>query len=176
MSNYFPQLSPMATVFSEKFEKVKQYLEKEYPGMKWNCSTGKKDLEGIISVLKARQYDQEGKEMIFEIDQCGNIRNAETSETLANIIEGSGDFPEVRKNVEAYLKKYLPEYTVVEIRRKSYHPLDSYLYMVSAKRSDGKYAVWTAWNESTQALNHGHYCLESEKVCEEIFEEYYFRR
>lgn len=85
------------------------------------------------------------------------------------------DLSVVRENVELYFKKYLPEYTVLEIRRKSYHPADSYLWMVSAKKDDGTYAVWTAWNESSQSLNYGHYNLQSVKDCEKVFEEYYFK-
>ena len=86
-----------------------------------------------------------------------------------------GEFSEVRKHVECYLKENLPEYTLLEIRRKSYHPDDDYLYMVSARAEDGTYAVWTAWNESTQSLNYRHYALKDEEDCEKIFEEYYFR-
>lgn len=84
------------------------------------------------------------------------------------------DLSVVRKNVELYFKKCLPEYTVLEIRRKSYHPADNYLWMVSAKKDDGTYAVWTAWNESSQSLNYGHYNLASIEECENIFEEFYF--
>lgn len=84
------------------------------------------------------------------------------------------DLSVVRENVELYFKKYLPEYTVLEIRRKSYHPADSYLWMVSAKKEDGTYAVWTAWNESSQSLSYGHYNLKSIEDCEKIFKEFYF--
>lgn len=84
------------------------------------------------------------------------------------------DLSVVRENVELYFKKYLPEYTVLEIRRKSYHPTDSYLWMVSAKKEDGTYTVWTAWNESSQSLNYGHYNLKSIEECEKIFKEFYF--
>lgn len=81
----------------------------------------------------------------------------------------------VREHVELYFQKHLPEYTVLEIRRKSCHPADDYLWMVSAKKEDGTYAVWTAWNESTQSLNYGHYCLKSIEDCETVFEEFYFK-
>lgn len=85
----------------------------------------------------------------------------------------SMDLSKVRKNVEIYVKRHLPQYEVLETRRKSSHPDDHYLYMVSAKNTkDGTYAVWTAWNESTQSLNHGHYALDSIEDCEKIFAEY----
>ncbi len=81
---------------------------------------------------------------------------------------------EVRKHVELYFKKHLPKYTVLEIRQKSYHPADNYLYMVSAKKEDGSYAFWSSWNERLQTLNHGHYNLQSVEDCEKLFEEFYY--
>ena len=82
---------------------------------------------------------------------------------------------EVREHVELYFKENLPKYTVLEIRRKSSHPDDSYLFMVSAKNDNGTYAVWTGWNELNQSLNHGHYDLKSVKECENIFEEFFYK-
>ncbi|MCM1237713.1 MAG: hypothetical protein NC489_47225 [Ruminococcus flavefaciens] len=81
---------------------------------------------------------------------------------------------EIRKHVELYFKRYLPQYTVLEIRKKSYHPADHYLYMVSAKSNDGTFAVWTAWNETSQSLNFGHYNLKSMEECEKVFKEFYY--
>lgn len=85
------------------------------------------------------------------------------------------DLSDVRKHVELYFKKYLHEYTVLEIRRKSYHPDDDYLWMVSAEKEDGTFAVWTSWNETSQSLNYGHYNLKSIEDCEKVFEEFYFK-
>lgn len=79
---------------------------------------------------------------------------------------------EVRKHIELYFKKNLPQYTVLEIRRKSSHPEDSYLFMVSAKKDDGTYAVWSSWNDALQSLNHGHYDLKSAEECERVIKEY----
>lgn len=84
------------------------------------------------------------------------------------------NFYEVREHIELYFKENLPQYTVLEIRRKSSHPDDAHLFMVSAKKSNGTYAVWTGWNEATQNLNHGHYDLQSIEECGKIFEEFYF--
>ena len=39
---------------------------------------------------------------------------------------------EVMEQVKLYFKENLPKYTVLKIRKKSYHPDDSHLYMVSA--------------------------------------------
>lgn len=79
---------------------------------------------------------------------------------------------EAKKQVELYFGEHLPKYEVLEVRRKSFHPDDSYLYMVSAKKEDGTYAVWTSWNEETQSLNHGHYNISSAEDCEKIFAEF----
>ncbi len=81
---------------------------------------------------------------------------------------------EVMEQVTLYLKENLPKYTVLKIRKKSYHPDDSHLYMVSAKKDDGTYAVWTSWNQKLKSLNHGHYDLQSEKDCEQVMDEFYF--
>lgn len=85
------------------------------------------------------------------------------------------DLNEVREHVELYFKEHLPQYTVLEIRKKSYHSDDCYLYMVSAGKEDGTYAVWTSWNETTQSLNYGHYGLLSIGDCEKVFQEFYFK-
>ncbi len=86
----------------------------------------------------------------------------------------SKDISKIREHIELYFKKYLPDYTVLEIRPKSFHPKDDYLWMVSAKKSDGTFAVWTAWNESSQGLHYGHYNLQTIEECEKIFEEFYY--
>ncbi len=85
------------------------------------------------------------------------------------------DVNKVREHVELYFKEHLPQYTVLEIRKKSYHPDDCYLYMVSAGKEDGTYAVWTSWNETTQSLNYGHYGLKSTEDCEKVFQKFYFK-
>lgn len=82
---------------------------------------------------------------------------------------------EVREHVQLYFKKHLPQYTVLEVRKKSCHPDDWYLYMVSAKNNEGKYALWTSWNENSQSLNHGHYNLSSIDECEKLFEEFFYK-
>ena len=84
------------------------------------------------------------------------------------------DMKQARKNVEEYFKKHLPQYTVLEIRKKSVFPEDNYLFMVSAiNEQDGTYAVWTSWNETSQSLNYGHYNLQTLEDCEKVFEEFY---
>ncbi len=84
----------------------------------------------------------------------------------------SDKLQQVIDHVSEYFKEHLPEYMVLEVRRISSHPEDSYLWAVSARKNDGTYAVWTAWNESTQSLNHGHYGIKSLEDCEKLMAEY----
>lgn len=84
------------------------------------------------------------------------------------------ELTEVMEHIKIYFSKNLHYYEVLKVRRKSCHPDDSHLYMVSAVKKDGTYAVWTCWNEATGSLNHGHYGLLSEQDCEKVFEEYYY--
>lgn len=84
----------------------------------------------------------------------------------------SDKLQQVIDHVSEYFKEHLPEYTVLEVRRKSSHPEDSYLWVVSARKNDGTFAVWTAWNESTQSLNHGHYGIKSLEGCGKLMSEY----
>lgn len=81
---------------------------------------------------------------------------------------------EVMEQVTLYLKENLPKYTVLKVRKKSYHPDDSHLYMVSAKKDNGTYAVWTCWNQKLKSLNHGHYNLQNEEECEKVMDEFYY--
>ncbi|MCI9058673.1 MAG: hypothetical protein HFH52_02650 [Lachnospiraceae bacterium] len=81
---------------------------------------------------------------------------------------------EVMEQVTLYFKEHLPKYTVLKVKKKSYHPDDSHLYMVSAKKDDGTYAVWTSWNQKLKSLNHGHYDLQSEEDCEKVMDEFYY--
>ena len=84
------------------------------------------------------------------------------------------DMKQVRKNVEEYFKKNLPQYVVLEIKKKSVFSEDSYLFMVSAaNENDGCFAVWTCWNETSQSLNYGHYDLQTLEECEQVFKEFY---
>lgn len=85
------------------------------------------------------------------------------------------DANEARAHAEAYFNQNLPQYTVLEIRRKSCHPDDSHLWMVSAQKSDGTYAFWSGWNDHTRNLNYGHYGLNSIEECEKLFAEFYYK-
>ena len=81
---------------------------------------------------------------------------------------------EVMEQLTLYFKENLPKYTVLEVRKKSRHSDDSHLYMVSAKKDDGTYAVWTCWNQKLKSLNHGHYDLQGKEYCEKIMDEFYY--
>lgn len=87
-------------------------------------------------------------------------------------MDRNGDIKKATENVEFYFMGHLPDYKVLEVRKKSNHPDDGYLYMVSAQKNDGTFAVWTSWNEAIQSLNCGHYNLQTLDDCEEIFREF----
>lgn len=78
---------------------------------------------------------------------------------------------EVAEHVADYFKKYLPDFTMLGVVRKSFHPDDAHLYMVVSKKSDGSYGFWDCWNENTQSLNHGHYGIEFLDDCVELLNE-----
>lgn len=90
-------------------------------------------------------------------------RNDMTRDELQKIVE----------NIKGYFREHLPNYDVVEVRRKSYHQDDAHLFMVAAEKKDGTFAVWTSWNALLQTLNHGHYDLPSLEACETIMDEFY---
>lgn len=84
---------------------------------------------------------------------------------------------EVVEHINEYFKKHLPGYELLQVVRKSSHPDDSYLYMVSASNKYNEtYAVWTCWNESVKDLNFGHYGILKEEDCEEVFKEHFYSR
>lgn len=83
-------------------------------------------------------------------------------------------YKEVERNIKEYFRENLPRYEVLKIRKKSYHPDDAHLYMVSAKKNDGSYGVWTGWNDKTRSLNHGHYDLKDLEACDAIMDEFYY--
>lgn len=79
----------------------------------------------------------------------------------------------VIENIHRYFLEKLPNYEVVKVRKKSCYEEDSFLFMVTAKKNTGSYAVWTSWNEQTQSLNHGHYDLTDLETCERIMNEFF---
>lgn len=81
---------------------------------------------------------------------------------------------EVEVNIKVYFRENLPRYEVLEIRRKSYHPNDSHLFMVASKKDDGTFAVWTGWNDKTKSLNYGHYDLKDLDTCHKVMDEYFY--
>lgn len=83
------------------------------------------------------------------------------------------DLSKVLRHVETYFKGHLPHYAVLAVSRKSLHPDDGHLYIVSAKNEkDSTFAVWSCWNEKTRSLNHGHYGARSLEACKELVKRY----
>lgn len=90
------------------------------------------------------------------------IREDMTKEELQKTVE----------DIRSYFREHLPNYDVVEVRRKSYHPDDAHLFMVAARKEE-TFFVWTGWNGSRQTLNHGHYNLPNLETCDKIMDESY---
>lgn len=80
---------------------------------------------------------------------------------------------EVVTGIKKYFVVHLPQYEILKVRKKSYHEDDAHLYMVSAVKRDGTFAVWTSWNNLTKTLNHGHYDLPDLETCDRIMDEFY---
>ena len=110
-------------------------------------------------------------EMYSEME--GNIY---PENTLEYIIGKSWDFNEVKTNIRKYFSESqgLNDFEVIDVRKSSDHPDDSYLFhVIGLNKQTKEYAVWTSWNKTMKSLNHGHYNLtsfeEAEKVCEKFY-------
>lgn len=79
-------------------------------------------------------------------------------------------------NVPESVRKNVSKYFAESNSLKNYEPIavghsegnSDYIYVVIGRRNDGKWAVWTSWNERTQSLNYGHYDM-TEKQATELF-------
>lgn len=81
----------------------------------------------------------------------------------------------VYEQVKEYFREHLPDYQVIDVKRKSHHPDDSHMWMVSAYHpKDDTYAFWSCYNSETDSLNHGHYGLQFESDLEDLFIEFYY--
>lgn len=125
-------------------------------------------IEGIVhSYMKIENQDgdSEIKEGYCMIDGvlC-EIKDDMTREELQKIVA----------DIKSYFREHLPNYDVVEVRRKSYHPDDAHLFMVAARKEE-TFIVWTGWNESRQTLNHGHYNLANLEACDKVMDEFYHK-
>lgn len=143
------------------------------------CNEHKMDGQGRYNLPDILDEDKDLLNTAYEI-YCrlkdNNIAYNVMLDAVIDVIEEriSDDMSDVWTQVERYFEENLPRYKVLKIRRQSYHPDDDYRYMVSAKKENEDYAVWTSWNQSTKSLNCGHYDLESEEDCEKVMDEYYY--
>lgn len=124
-------------------------------------------IEAIVhSYIKSEEQDgtpeiKEGYRMMDGV-LC-EVREDMTKEELQKTVE----------DIRSYFREHLPNYEVVEVRRKSYHPDDAHLFMVAARKEE-TFFVWTGWNGSRQTLNHGHYNLPNLETCDKIMDEFYY--
>jgi len=82
-----------------------------------------------------------------------------------NNVKGKFCFdPDLINRIKEYMKEnvYLQKYEICSVMQYE-HPEDYYLYKVLCRNTkDNTYTYWTAWNDSTYGLNHGHYDLDKE--------------
>lgn len=93
----------------------------------------------------------------------------------------------VPESVKNRVRKYLEEHNLgelIEVRRASDHPADSYLYMVISKKpnrdklfhkGDYSYFCWTCWNNDVGSLNYGHHHLENYDAADAILKKFFHR-
>ena len=67
---------------------------------------------------------------------------------------------EVVEHIADYFKKHLPNYTVMGVGRKSYHPDEAHLYVVLSKKDDGSYGFCDCWDDKNKTLSRGRYGIE----------------
>lgn len=80
----------------------------------------------------------------------------------------------VKENISRGLSRAMPGHVLVNAWRKNNYDDDRHLFVVLAQNSrTSDYVVWTAWNEYTQSLNHGHYALSESDVNEVLSEHLY---
>ena len=81
------------------------------------------------------------------------------------MVKGNFDLNKaVIARIEAYMEcnEWLRKYKICSVMQYE-HPDDHYLYKVLARDTvNNTYTYWTAWNDSTYGLNHGHYDLDKE--------------
>lgn len=134
--------------------------------------------KGVYAQIKKIEYQdhfgEEGFDMEFT-DTSGRYRSWKQRYDGGTLIN-KGEVPkEVIENVRKYLAANLPRYYLIDVKRKSNHEDDHYLYMVIAKNLDGEYAVWTCWNDRIKSLNWGHYGIATLKDCVAVCREYFHK-
>ncbi|MCM1219768.1 MAG: hypothetical protein NC548_35245 [Lachnospiraceae bacterium] len=112
----------------------------------------------------------EGENSVYEIKEGYCLIDGVLCETRDDMTRD--DLQKALEDIKGYFREHLPDYDVVEVRRKSYHQDDAHLFMVAARKEE-TFSVWTGWNGSRQTLNHGHYDLPSLEACEKIMDEFY---
>lgn len=174
-NNIVPGLTPM------EIERIYRMQQRNYwqEDLVNRCSDRKMEGQGLCNLPDTLEDEKDLLDTAYELYCKCRDSNIAYNVTLDAVIDEleqriANDMSEVLEQVERYFAESLPKYKVLKIRRQSYHPDDNYLYMVSAKKDDGTYAVWTLWNQSTKCLNCGHYGLQTEADCEKVMDEYYY--
>ena len=81
----------------------------------------------------------------------------------------------VINDVVEYFKNELNNFTPLKVCRNSNHKEDDYLYAVIAKSdSNGSYACWSCFNDSTKSINFGHYNYKTEEEALNMIKEVFY--
>lgn len=67
---------------------------------------------------------------------------------------------EVVGHIVAYFKEHRPDYTVLGVGRKSFHPDEAHLYVVLSKKDNNSYGFCDCWDEEKKTLRHSRYGIE----------------
>lgn len=156
-------------------ESVRTYIEKVYAELHKELIITERISQGLSDVFINNIKSL--KPFVSSIDS-EEIDKFLQSENIVNFIKERQ--PEISPvsdividNIRQYFDKYLPNYQITDVCRKSNHPEDAYLYSVVAVKGD-EYACWTSWNETAQSLNYGHYSLVSRETAIGILKENFF--
>lgn len=153
-----------------KIEDGKRILE---PGDRIYC-------RGIIVTIKEIDHQDDFGSEGFDIefyDRKGSFRSWKQRFDGGFVLNDELVSTETIQRVRDYFDANLPQYNVLVVNRASEHPEDKHLYIVIAikKGRDDDYAVWTAWNDSIQTLNYGHYGIATAEEAVVVYNEYFHK-
>lgn len=115
-------------------------------------------IEGLANALDNVSKDDALKSIESFLER-GNVL-----EFISKRQPNTNPIPEdVIQTLHTYFERYLPNYELCHVYRKSNYQEDDYLYCVTARNAfNEKYACWSSWNTTIESLNQGHYNLNSE--------------
>lgn len=157
--------------FNDVAEKIKEHFNKVHPEL----------------IITKRIENKLGRHVLNAISDVPDMTKERFEKAVCTFLSGEGVVSfvlerqpcvtpasdEVMESIKRYFASELNGYEPISVYRKSNHPDDSYLYMVSARNANGYYACWTSFNTTTESLNYGHYNLSALTDCDSVLEEYF---